>query len=280
MLKIGNYNTLTVNRLTDFGAYLDAGNGVEILIPAKYLTEAPFQGQELTVFVYTDSEDRLIASTEKPFIQVGQFAFLQAVDINSRMGAFMDWGISGKDLLCPFNEQRVKMTRGGVYCVYAYLDDTTKRIVCSSKIEKYLGNVYPEYRNHQIVDALIVKRTDIGYMAIVNDLHAGMIYVDELIQHPEIGQKVKAYVKKVREDGKLDLTLKDTNGRRAKNLAETILDYIKEHNGVSAVTDKSSPEEIAETFGCSKKDFKKAVGLLYKEREIKLEPGKIMLQKL
>lgn len=280
MLKIGNYNTLTVNRLTDFGAYLDAGNGVEILIPAKYLTEAPFQGQELTVFVYTDSEDRLIASTEKPFIQVGQFAFLQAVDINSRMGAFMDWGISGKDLLCPFNEQRVKMTRGGVYCVYAYLDDTTKRIVCSSKIEKYLGNVYPEYRNHQIVDALIVKRTDIGYMAIVNDLHAGMIYVDELIQHPEIGQKVKAYVKKVREDGKLDLTLKDTNGRRAKNLAETILDYLKEHNGVSAVTDKSSPEEIAETFGCSKKDFKKAVGLLYKERKIKLEPGKIMLQKL
>ncbi|MDE6513466.1 MAG: GntR family transcriptional regulator [Muribaculaceae bacterium] len=277
MVKIGKFNRLKISRLTDFGAYLDAGNGVEILIPAKYLTEVPAEGQELDVFVYTDSEDRLIASTEHPLVEVGQFAFLQVVDVHPRVGAFLDWGITAKDLLCPFNEQRTRMVKGGLYCVYAYLDDATKRIVCSSKIEKYLGNVYPEYRPHQIVEALVVRRTEIGYMAIVNNLHAGMIYVDELITHPEIGQKVTAYVKKVREDGKIDLTLKDTNGRRAHGLADAIIDYLKTHGGSSTLTDKSSPEEIAAKFGCSKKDFKKAVGLLYKERKIDLQPGRMVL---
>ncbi len=277
MVNIGKFNTLKVSRLTDFGAYLDAGNGVEILIPARYLSEPPFEGQNLNVFVYTDSEDRLIASTEVPFIQVGQFAFLQVVDVHPRMGAFLDWGITAKDLLCPFNEQRIRMTKGGIYCVYAYLDDATKRIVCSSKIEKYLGNVYPDYRTHQIVDALIVRRTEIGYFAIVNNLHAGMIYVDELISHPEIGQTVKAYVKKVRDDGKIDLTLKDTNGRRAQSVGDSILEYIAANNGICQITDKSSPEEIAMKFNCSKKDFKKAVGLLYKEHKIELLPGEIRL---
>lgn len=277
MVKIGKFNRLKISRLTDFGAYLDAGNGVEILIPSRYLSEPPFEGQELNVFVYTDSEDRLIASTETPLIQVGQFAFLEVVDVHPRMGAFLDWGITAKDLLCPFNEQRTRMAKGGIYCVYAYLDDATKRIVCSSKIEKYLGNVYPDYRQHQSVDALIVRRTEIGYFAIVNNLHAGMIYVDELICHPEIGQTVKAYVKKVREDGKLDLTLKDTNGRRAQSVGDLILQYIENNGGISTITDKSSPEEIADNFGCSKKDFKKAIGLLYKERKIELLPGRIIL---
>lgn len=277
MVNIGKFNRLKVSRLTDFGAYLDAGNGVEILIPAKYLTEAPAEGQELDVFVYTDSEDRLIASTEHPLIQVGQFGFLQVVDVHPRVGAFLDWGITAKDLLCPFNEQRTRMVNGGLYCVYAYLDDTTKRIVCSSKIEKYLGNVYPDYRPHQMVDALVVRRTEIGYMAIVNNLHAGMIYVDELITHPEIGQTVRAYVKKVREDGKLDLTLKDTNGRRAHSLADAIIDDLVANGGSTTLTDKSSPEEIAAKFGCSKKDFKKAVGLLYKERKVDLLPGRMVL---
>lgn len=277
MVNIGRFNKLKISRLTDFGAYLDAGNGVEILIPSKYLSEPPFEGQELNVFVYTDSEDRLIASTEQPFIQVGQFAFLQVVDVHPRMGAFLDWGITAKDLLCPFNEQRIRMTKGGVYCVYAYLDDATKRIVCSSKIEKYLGNVYPDYRPHQLVEALVVRRTEIGYFAIVNNLHAGMIYVDELISHPEIGQTVMAYVKKVRDDGKIDLTLKDTNGRRAQSTGDAILNYLEANGGVSHITDKSSPDEIASEFNCSKKDFKKAVGLLYKDRKIVLAPGEIRL---
>lgn len=277
MIKIGQRNKLKVSRLTDFGAYLDAGNGVEILLPARFLEQPPQEGDELDVFVYTDSEDRLIATTDQPLIQVGQFAFLQVKDVHPRVGAFLDWGLIAKDLLCPFNEQRERMVPGGEYCVFAYLDNTTKRVVASSKIEKFLGNVYPEYRQHEIVDALVCKRTDIGYMAIVNDRHAGMIYVDELISHPEIGSRVKAYVKKVRDDGKIDLTLKDTNGRRAHGVADAIVELMKKNGGVTGVTDKSSPEEIARLFGCSKKDFKKAVGLLYKERVIELAPGEMRL---
>lgn len=278
MIKIGQYNRLKVSRLTDFGAYLDAGNDVEILIPARYLAAPPSEGDELDVFVYTDSEDRLIATTEKPFIQVGQFAFLQVVDVHSRVGAFLNWGLA-KDLLCPFNEQKDKMITNGIYCVYAYLDDATKRVVASSKIEKFLGNVYPEFRPHEIVQALICKRTEIGYMVIVNNLHAGMIYVDELITHPEIGQTVTAYVKKVRDDGKIDLTLKDTNGKRAHSIADSILELMRRNGGVTGLTDKSSPEDIARAFGCSKKDFKKAVGLLYKERKIEIAPNELRLTK-
>lgn len=277
MLKIGQHNRLSVSRLTDFGAYLDAGDGTEILIPARYLAEPPAEGDELDVFVYTDSEDRLIASTEQPLIEVGQFAFLQVVDVHPRVGAFLDWGITAKDLLCPFNEQRERMVPNGIYCVYAYLDDATKRVVASSKIEKFLGNVFPDYQPHERVEALVCKRTEIGYQAIVNNLHSGMIYVDELIQHPEIGSKVTAYVKKVRDDGKLDLTLKDTNGRRAHGTADAILEHMRANGGVTGLTDKSSPEEIARAFGCSKKDFKKAVGLLYKERKIELRPGEMRL---
>lgn len=277
MLKIGQYNKLAISRLADFGAYLDGGDGVEILIPSKYLVNVPEIGEELDVFVYTDSEDRLIATTEQPLIQVGQFAFLHAKDSHPRVGTFLDWGLTAKDLLCPFNEQRSKMVVGGVYCVYAYLDDATQRVVASSKIEKFLGNVYPDYRQHEKVNALIVKRTEIGYQAIVNNLHLGLIYYDELLHEPEIGATVTAFVKKVREDGKLDLTLKDTNGMRARNTAEEIIDMLKANKGVIHITDKSSPEEIAAAFGCSKKDFKKAVGLLYKQRIIEIKPNELRL---
>lgn len=267
MVKIGQFNRLTVSRLADFGAYLDAGNGVEILIPSRYLDGVTEVGSELDVFVYTDSEDRLIATTETPLIEVGKFAFLQVKDVNPKVGAFMEW-VPSKDLLCPFSEQRAKMTAGNVYLVYAYLDDTTKRVVASAKIDKYLGNVFPDYRTHQRVEALVYQRTEIGYKVIINNLHKGMLYVDELIQHPEIGTTVTAYVKKVRDDGKIDLTMKDTNGRRAKSTADLILDLMAENNGTISLNDKSAPEEIAELLGCSKKDFKKSIGLLYKERRI------------
>lgn len=276
MVKIGQHNRLKVSRLTDFGAYLDAGNGVEILIPARYLAEPVSEGSELDVFVYTDSEDRLIATTEKPYIEVGQFAFLQVVDVHPKVGAFLDWGLA-KDLLCPFNEQRDRMAKGNFYCVYAYLDYATKRVVASSKLEKFLDNVYPEFRSHQTVEALVVRRTDIGYQCIVNNLHSGMIYADELLQHPEIGTVVKAYVKKVREDGKIDLTLKDTNGRRAHSVADALVEIMKKNGGVTGLTDKSTPEEIARALGCSKKDFKKAVGFLYKNKRIEIGVDELRL---
>ena len=279
MLKIGQYNRLAINRMAEVGAYLDAGDGVEILIPSKYLPENPAEGDILDVFVYTDTEDRLIATTESPLIQVGQFAFLHVKDINPRVGAFLDWGITAKDLLCPFNEQRSRMNIGGIYCVYAYLDDVTGRVVASSKIEKYLGNVYPTYQIHEQVNVLVIKRTDIGYQVVVNNLHLGMIYYDELINELEIGATLTAFVKKVRSDGKLDLTMKDTNGKRAHNIADDILDMLKSKGGTIYITDKSSPDEIGSVFGCSKKDFKKAVGLLYKQHQIELVPGEIRLIK-
>lgn len=270
MVKIGAYNRLKVNRLADFGAYLDAGNGVEILIPTRYLEGVTEVGQELVVFVYTDSEDRLIATTEKPLIEVGKFAYLQVREVNPKVGAFLEW-VPSKDLLCPFSEQRVKMTQYNMYLVYAYLDDTTKRVVASAKIEKFLGNVYPDYRQHQRVEALVYQRTEIGYKVIINNLHAGMLYIDELIQHPEIGSTITAYVKKVREDGKIDVTMKDTNGRRAKSTADLIIELMEDNGGRTDLNDKSSPEEIAERLGCSKKDFKKAIGFLYKSQKISPE---------
>lgn len=268
MIKIGNYNTLKISRIADFGAYLDAGNDVEILIPSRYIEGVPEVGQELSVFVYTDSEDRLIATTEKPLIQVGQFAFLECIDVNPKLGAFLEW-VPSKDLLVPFSEQRERMAKGGIYLVYCYLDETTKRVVASSKVEKFLGNVFPDYRPHQIVEAMVYQRTDIGYKVIVNNLHAGMLYVDELIEHPEIGTTIKAYVKKVRDDGKLDITLKDTNAKRAQSTADRIMDLINQNNGFTYLNDKSSPEEIQSLLGCSKKDFKKAIGFLYKHGRIK-----------
>lgn len=279
MLKIGQYNRLKINRLADFGAYLEAGDGIEILIPSKYLNGIPSVGDELDVFVYTDSEDRLIATTETPYIQVGKFAFLTVKDVHQRVGAFLDWGLTAKDLLCPFNEQRARMSVGGTYCVYAYLDDATKRVVASSKIEKYLGNIYPDYNIRQQVEALIIKLTDIGYQTIVNNAHFGMIYKDELINKLAIGETVTAFVKKVRDDGKLDLTLKDTNGQRAHSIADLILEKMKLNNGMITITDKSSPEDIARVFGCSKKDFKKAVGYLYKERKIAISATNLTLCK-
>lgn len=267
MVRIGQYNRLKVSRLADFGAYLDAGNGVEILIPARYLEGVTEVGQELDVFVYTDSEDRLIATTETPLIEVGKFAYLRVREVNPKVGAFLEW-VPSKDLLCPFSEQRMKMQPQNMYLVYAYLDDTTKRVVASAKIEKFLGNVFPDYRQHQRVEALVYQRTEIGYKVIINNLHAGMLYTDELIQHPEIGSTITAYVKKVRDDGKIDVTMKDTNGRRAQSTADLILELMESNGGKMSLNDKSSPEEIAEVLGCSKKDFKKAIGFLYKAQRI------------
>lgn len=267
MIKIGQYNRLKVSRLADFGAYLDAGNGVEILIPTRYLEGVTEIGTELDVFVYTDSEDRLIATTETPTVEAGHFAFLTVKDVNPKVGAFLEW-VPSKDLLCPFSEQRDRMVRDNIYLVYAYLDDTTKRVVASAKVEKFLGNVIPDYRPHERVLAIVYQRTDIGYKVIVNNLHAGMLYIDELFQHPEIGSTVTAYVRKVRDDGKIDVTLKDTNGRRAQSVADSLIELMENNGGFTDLNDKSSPDEIALKLDCSKKDFKKAIGFLYKSHRI------------
>lgn len=276
MIKIGKYNTLPVLKAVDFGVYLDGGNGVEILLPARYMTTPLQPGDEVEVFIYTDSEDRLIATTEKPFITVGEFAFLQVADVN-RVGAFMYWGLP-KDLLCPFREQKIRMDKGGIYLVYAYLDDTTKRIVVSGRIEKFLGNTFPEYSSGAKVKALVYQRTDIGYKAIVDNLFHGMIYLSEVYRPLELGETVEAYVRNIRDDGKIDLMLQSTDTRsRIDLVADRLMCHIREHGGVSELNDASSPEEIKSVLECSKKDFKKAVGMLYRQHRILLDGDEMRL---
>ena len=266
MIKIGNYNTLRVARFVDFGAYLTDDDNNEVLLPARYVPDDATVGDEIEVFVYTDSEDRPVAVTEHPFATVGEFAFLQVAQVN-KFGAFLDWGVP-KHLLVPFSEQRLRMEEGGIYPVYVYLDDITKRVVASGKLEKFLGNVIPDYKPGQEVQALVWKHTDIGYKVIVDNLFQGMIYDNEVYAPLEIQQTITAYVKNVRHDGKIDLTVGDRAAKRVSDLTSLILDRIEHDGGRLTITDSSSPEEIKRAFHCSKKDFKKAVGKLYKERKI------------
>ena len=270
MIELGKNQDLTVRRIVDFGAYLGKEeDGVDVLLPARYLPENTKVGDVINVFVYKDSEDRPIATTEKPFARVGEFAFLSVSAVND-IGAFMDWGLP-KDLLVPFSEQKVKMRRGGIYPVYVFVDHATGRIVGSSKIEKFLGNVYPDYKPGQEVKALVYEHSEIGYKVIVDNLHRGMIYSNEIYSPIELEETVKAYVKQVRDDGKIDLTLNDKSVRRTENLSERLLEYLSQP-GNAPVSEKMSPEMIAMIFECSKKDFKKAVGHLYKERKIVIAP--------
>ncbi|MDE6581968.1 MAG: GntR family transcriptional regulator [Duncaniella sp.] len=276
-IKIGKYNTLKVGRLVDFGAYLDGGDGTEVLLPAKYITEPLKPGDEVRVFVYTDSDDRPVATTEHPYATAGEFAFLQVNDVN-RYGAFLDWGLIAKELLVPFSEQRAKLARGMVVPVYVYLDDNTKRVVASCKIEKFIGNTIPYYKRGFKVKALVYDRNEVGYKVIVDNLHHGIIYENELYKPLVIGSTVDAYVKHVRPDCKIDLLLHGGDDHRVDELAEAVLDRLAgEPGGYYPLTDSSSPEAIKAAFACSKKDFKKAIGSLYRRRLITIHDDGIKL---
>lgn len=268
MINIGNFNNLKVLKLVDFGAYLDGGNNIEILLPSRYINTPLQINDSVNVFIYTDSEDRLIATTENPLIKVGEFAYLKAKQI-TQFGAFLDWGLP-KDLLVPFREQKTRMKEDVEYLVYAYLDDTTKRIVASSKIEKFLGNKIPCYKNGEIVNILVYTQTEIGYKVIVDNMFHGMLYYNEIFQEINIGDKLNAYIKTIRQDGKIDLTLSDKIKNRISILSEKIYNWIVINGGETTICDKSNPKEIKEIFACSKKDFKKAIGLLYKEHRISI----------
>lgn len=267
MIKLGKYQTLEISRVVEFGAYLREPDtaGPEVLLPSRYLPENPTEGDRIEVFVYKDSEDRPVATTEHPYATVGEFAFLEVNAVND-VGAFMDWGLP-KDLLVPYREQRVRMRRGGIYLVYIYLDDATGRIVASAKVDKFLGNVLPDYKVGQKVQALVTEHTEIGYKVIVDNMHRGILYSNELFRPVEIEETLTAYVKRVREDGKIDLTLSDKAGKRIGGTAEAILEYLDSSDRVP-VGDKSDPELISRLFGCSKRDFKQAVGHLYRDKKI------------
>lgn len=268
-MKIGQYNKLTINRFVDFGAYLIDDEDNEVLLPKRYLTGDEELDDTIEVFVYNDSENRPVATTEHPHATVGQFCLLRVKAVNA-VGAFLDWGLVAKDLLVPFREQRVRMQAGRSYIVYVHIDPSSGRIVASAKLDRFLNKTNPDYYHRQKIDVLIVQQLEIGYRIIVDGKHWGMIYNNELYQQVNVGEHHMGFVKQVRDDGKIDVTLAKIEKMRIDDVADEILNYLQENGGTMTLSDKSSPEDILNTFNCSKKDFKKALGLLYKQHKVTL----------
>jgi len=269
MVEIGKYSELEVLREVDFGFYLDGGPLGEMLLPNNSVHGSCCVGDLIRVFIYLDSEDRLITTMEKPYVEVGQFALLRVAAVES-VGAFMDWGLV-KDLLVPFSEQKQPLNVGRSYIVYVYLDDKSDRIVASTKLDRFLNKTVPVYEHGEEVDLLIARRTDLGYNAIVNGDHWGVLYENQVFQRLDVGQRIKGYINKLRDDEKIDLLLEKPGYQKVDGMAGEIFDLLKENGGFLPVSSKSSPEEIHDLFGMSKKNFKKALGALYKKRMVLLD---------
>jgi len=275
MITIGKTYKLKALKKLDFGVYLDAEDLYEVLLPKKYVPRDLAMGDEIEVFLYLDSEDRPVATTLKPKAQLGEFAYLQVVDVNDA-GAFLDWGLE-KDLFVPYGEQHRPMEVGHSYIVYLYLDKLKGRITASSKIDKYLDDEKPhDFTPQQPVHLLIANTTDLGFKAIINNSHWGVLYENDVFQRLSYGQSIDGFIKRVRPDGKIDLSLQGGKETRDK-YEKIILDYLKNQNGFAPVHDKTDPKIISDLFGMSKKAFKKAIGSLYKQRMINIEKDGINL---
>lgn len=272
-IELGRYNQLEVVKEVDFGLYLDGGEEGEILLPARYVPEGCKPGDILNVFIYLDNEERLVATTLQPLVQVGEFACLEVAWVNES-GAFLNWGLM-KDLFVPFREQKMKMQIGRKYIIHAHLDEESYRIMASAKVEHFLSKEQPPYHPGEEVDILVWQKTDLGFKAIVDNQFGGLLYQNEIFQSAEMGMRLKAYVKQVREDGKIDLALQQAGAKKVDDFSEVLLQYIREHDGFTCLNDKSAAEDIYDAFGVSKKTFKKAVGELYKKRLVVLEEGGI-----
>jgi predicted RNA-binding protein (virulence factor B family) len=274
-LNIGEYNNLEVLRFTSVGAFLGNPQGDDVLLPNRYIPHNLAVGDTIRVFLYNDSEDRLIATTEEPLILLNQFAYLVVNDTNN-FGAFLDMGLL-KDLFVPFKEQTVKMKKGGMYLVYMYLDDQTQRLVGTAKIKKHLFSALNELNQGDQVQLLICERTDLGQKVIVNQRYEGLIFEDQITKELQIGEQIEGFVYYVRTDGKLDISLSPVGLEKFDYHADIILNYLKQHNNQMFFTDQSDPEEIRINFGMSKKSFKKALGGLYKAKKIQILEDKVLL---
>ena len=275
MITIGSTYELDVIKAKDFGYFLDAEDLGEVLLPRKLAPADLSVGDYVVVFLYRDSEDRLVATTQNPKASVGEFAYLNVVE-NTEFGAFLDWGLD-KDLLVPFAEQHRPMEVGHSYLVYLYIDKNDGRIVASSKIDKFLDDEKPhDFKPQQAVNLIIANSTDLGFKAIVNHSHWGVLFKDEVHQRLSFGQSIKGFIKYVRPDGRIDLSLQGGQETRDKN-ADVILNKLKDENGFMSVHDKSDPQLIAELFGMSKGAFKKAIGGMYKRKILNIEKEGIRL---
>lgn len=273
-VELGKKNNLLVVKQVDFGFYLCGDHLGDILIPNRYAPEGCKVDDFIDVFIYLDSEDRLIATTEEPYAEVGSCAHMEVVSKNSA-GAFLDWGLP-KDLFVPFKEQRVPMHIGESYSVFVFID-ATDRIAGSSKLSRFLEEHDNDetFTEEQEVSLQIVSRSDLGYKAIIDGTHLGLIHNSDLLQPVKIGSTVTGYIKNIREDGRINLTLQAKGKNAVDSLSQTILDFIKSEGGSSTLTDKSSPDIIYKTFKVSKSHYKKALGKLYKEKRITLTKDKV-----
>jgi predicted RNA-binding protein (virulence factor B family) len=277
MALIGRYNSLAVVKHTDFGLYLDGGADGEILLPNRYIPkDTPTEVEDwLNVFIYLDSEDKLLATTEKPKVQVGEFASLKVKEINS-IGVFLDWGLP-KDLLLPYSEEKRQLKQGDYCVVHVYLDKRTRRITATARLDRYLDKAAVNYSVGQEVKLLVVEESDLGFKAIINNQHWGLIHKNEVFKFLRSGKQEVGYIKELRADGKIALSLQPIGAQAASSLNDKILAKLRDNQGTLAVNDKSDPQVIADLFGVSKGNFKKAIGALYKNGEIVIHADRIEL---
>lgn len=266
MIHIGEYNLLEINRETDFGLYLIDETGEEVLLPNRYVPETYDLGGEIEVFVYLDNKERPVATTERPYVKKNEFAVLRCNEATN-FGAFLDWGLV-KELFCPFKEQVFKMKAGSWYLVYCYLDEVTNRLVASSRTNRFLDNTHLTVSQFQEVDIIISHPSELGMNVIVNNIHSGLIFNDDIYVDLGIGDRLKGYVKKIRPNNKLDIAIGKVGYRNIEPNAEAILSHLENNGGFLALTDKSHPDQVKELLQMSKKNFKKAVGALYKQHII------------
>jgi predicted RNA-binding protein (virulence factor B family) len=277
-LKLGKINTMKVLRKVDFGMYLEGGPTGDILLPKRYIPKGTKIGDELDVFVYLDQDERPIATTQKPYAMVGDFAYLRVAWTNEH-GAFLDWGLM-KDVFCPFREQKMRMEKDNSYIVHIHLDEESYRIMASAKIEQFLSKDKPEYKVGDKVNALVWQKTDLGFKVIIDNKYPGLIYDGQVFRDLHTGDKVKAYISAIRPDGKIDVALQKQGREQTLDFAERLYEYLFKHDGYCPYTDKSPAEDIYAEFNVSKKVFKKAVGDLYKRRLIMLAPDGIELKSM
>jgi hypothetical protein len=275
MAQVGRFNKLEVVKEVDFGVYLDGGELDSILLPQRYVPEGCELGDWVDVFLYFDSEDLLIATTETPKVQVGRCEMLKVIDINNA-GAFMDWGLP-KDLLVPYSEQLKPMEVGYSYVVYVFHDQDSDRIAASTRLQDYLAEESVWVKPRQAVDLLIAGRTDLGYKAVINDQYLGLIFRDDAFRPLKVGERLPGFIKNIRSDGKIDLVISQGTLQGDHDLGEQIIESLRASGGISTLTDKSDPDLIYRTFKVSKKKYKQALGSLYRSKRILLSAEKIQL---
>jgi hypothetical protein len=274
-VSLGQYNLLRVIKKVDFGLYLDGGKYGDILLPRQYADANTAIGDSIEVFIHLDSEDRIVATTLKPKAVVGECAYLKVVQVN-RIGAFMDWGLP-KDLLVPYSQQQKPMQKGYSYTVYLYVDELSERIAASSLLEDFVCEAPDQLRPNQAVDLMIYAKSDLGFKAVIDGRYLGQLFENEVFRPLHYGEKLPGFIKRVRPDGKIDLILQRANTLTRTSLAESILQHLNDNDGVSTLTDKSPPDSIYSAYGVSKAAYKKALGALYKNKQIRIEKHQITL---